>query len=66
MGEKIGVDRSSFLDSIKSANAKDLIKEIYGYGCKGREPSIPEREAIYGFHLTVSTNYFIMLLFKKN
>lgn len=65
MAKKIGVDRTSFLDSIESKSAKDLIKEIYGYGCKGHELSIPEWEAIYGYHLIVSSIYFILLLFKK-
>jgi hypothetical protein len=65
MAKKIGVDRSQFLDSIESKSAKDLIKHIYGYGCKGHELSIPEWEAIYGYHLIMSSIYFILLLFKQ-
>lgn len=65
MGKKIGVDRSKFLSSIKSKSARDLIKEIYGYGCKGHELSIPEYEAIFGYHLIVSSIYFILILFKS-
>jgi hypothetical protein len=65
MAKKTGVDKTNFLDSIKSKSAKDLIKEIYWYGCKGHELSIPEWEAIYGYHLIVSSIYFILLLFKS-
>jgi hypothetical protein len=66
MAKKIGVDRANFLDSIKSKSAKDLIKAIYAYGCKGHELSIPDWEAIYGYHLIVSSIYFILLLFKSD
>jgi len=66
MGKKIGVTRSNFLASIKSKTARDLIKNIYGYACKGHELSIPEYEAIYGYHLIVSSIYFILILFKNN
>ena len=65
MGKKIGVGRSSFLSSIESKSARDLIKSIYGYGCKGHELTIPEYEAIFGYHLIVSSIYFILILFKN-
>lgn len=65
MGKKIGVDRSTFLSSIGSKSARDLIKSIYGYGCKGHELTIPEYEAIFGYHLIVSSIYFILILFKN-
>jgi hypothetical protein len=64
MGQRIGVDRKDFLSRINSESAKDLIKSIYGYCCKGHELNIPEYEAIYGYHLVVSSVYFILILFK--
>lgn len=65
MSERIEADKSKFLSSIKSKSARSLIKEIYGYACKGHELSIPEYEAIYGYHLIVSTIYFILILFSS-
>jgi hypothetical protein len=65
MAMRIGVDRSNFLDSLNSKSAKELIKEIYAYGCKGHELSIPEWEAVFGYHLIVSSIYFILLIFKN-
>ena len=65
MGQRLGVDRKNFLSTIDSKSARDLIKSIYGYGCKGHELNIPEYEAIFGYHLIVSAIYFILILFKK-
>ena len=66
MGQRIGVDRKNFLSAINSGSARDLIKNIYGYGCKGHELNIPEYEAIFGYHLIVSSIYFILILFKND
>lgn len=65
MGQRIGVDRKNFLSAINSKSARDLIKSIYGYGCKSHELNIPEYEAIFGYHLIVSSIYFILMLFKE-
>src|SRR5271157_1534352 len=64
VGQKIGVDRKDFLSRINSESAASLIRGIYGYACKGHELSIPEYEAIFGYHLIISSIYFILILFK--
>lgn len=58
-------ERNKFLSTIPSKSARDLIKSIYGYSCKGHELEIPEYEAIYGYHLILSSIYFILILFKE-
>jgi hypothetical protein len=58
-------ERKNFLDKIPSKSARALINSIYGYSCKGHELEIPEYEAIYGYHLVLSSIYFILILFKE-
>lgn len=58
-------ERQGFLTKIESKSAREIIKSIYGYGCKGHELSIPEYEAVFGYHLIVSSIYFILILFKE-
>jgi len=58
-------ERKQFLSTIKSNSARDLIRSIYGYGCKGHELSIPEYEAVFGYHLILSSIYFILILFNE-
>lgn len=58
-------ERKQFLSTIKSGSARDLIRSIYGYGCKGHELSIPEYEAVFGYHLILSSIYFILILFNE-
>jgi hypothetical protein len=63
-GSKTEEERKKFLSRIQSKSARKLIKSIYGYGCKGHELSIPEYEAVFGYHLILSSIYFILILFK--
>jgi hypothetical protein len=65
MATKVGIDSKDFLSKfVKSESARELIKKIDWYACKGHEVKISEPEAIFGYHLVLSAIYYLVLLFK--
>lgn len=64
LSNKSGIDSKDFLSKfVKSKSARDLIKKIDGYACKGHATKLPEHEAIFGYHLVISAIYYLLLLF---
>jgi len=63
---RMGIDSKDFLSRfVKSESARELIKKIYWYTCKGHEVEISEHEAIFGYHLVLSAIYYLVLLFRN-
>jgi hypothetical protein len=63
---RIGIDSKDFLSKfVKSRSARELIRKIYWYACKGHEVEISEHEAIFGYHLVLSAIYYLILLFRN-
>jgi len=62
---EMGIDSKDFLSKfVKSESARELIKKIDWYACKGHEVEISEHEAIFGYHLVLSAIYYLILSFK--
>jgi hypothetical protein len=63
---RIGIDSKDFLSKfVKSESARELIRKIDWYACKGHEVEISEHEAIFGYHLVLSAIYYLILLFRS-
>jgi hypothetical protein len=63
---RMGIDSKDFLSRfVKSESARELIKKIGWYACKGHAIEISEHEAIFGYHLVVSAIYYLILLFRN-
>jgi hypothetical protein len=66
MAARMGMDSKDFLSRfVKSESARELIKKIGWYACKGHAIEISEHEAIFGYHLVVSAIYYLILLFRN-
>jgi hypothetical protein len=62
---RMGIDNKEFLSRfVKSDSAIEVIKKIDWYACKGHAVEISEHEAIFGYHLVLSTIYYLVSLFK--
>jgi hypothetical protein len=65
LADKLGVEQKDFLNKyISSDLAREIIKKIDYYACKGHEVQIPEYEAIFGYNLVISAIYHLLLLQK--
>jgi len=61
----LNIEPKDFLTNyVKSEHARELIKKIDQYACKGHEVEVPEYEAIFGYHLVISAIYHLLLLQK--
>ena len=62
----MGIDSKEFLSRfVKSEIARELIRKIDWYACKGHEVEISEYEAVFGYHLVLSAIYYLVLLSKN-
>jgi hypothetical protein len=65
LADKLGIEQKDFLNRyISSELARDIIRKIDYYACKGHEVEVPEYEAIFGYHLVISAIYHLLLLQK--
>jgi nitrate reductase gamma subunit len=65
MSSKLGVERGTFLSELVESDSNvELLKKIYAFSCKSHKPEIEQSEAIFGYHLVLSTIYFLLLLYK--
>lgn len=65
LADKFGIEQKDFLNRyISSELARDIIKKIDYYACKGHEVEVPEYEAIFGYHPVISAIYHLLLLQK--
>jgi len=65
LAKKLNIEPKDFLSHyVESEHARELIKKIDQYACKGHEVEVPEYEAIFGYHLVISAIYHLLLLQK--
>jgi len=64
---KTNQKRSEFLEArIPSDSSRKLIEAIHDFDCKGHLPDVAEREAVFGYYLTLSAiNYMISMLTRQ-
>jgi hypothetical protein len=63
-GQVIAQPKDFLSHYVESEHARELIKKIDQYACKGHEVEVPEYEAIFGYHLVISAIYHLLLLQK--
>jgi hypothetical protein len=63
LADKAGIEQKDFLNKyVESELAREIIRKIDYYACKGHEVELPEYEAIFGYHLVISAIYHLLLL----